>query len=408
MDLPSFRDLLSPLGQEALRAAVDLQSREEDFLRDFTILSRRFPAHLSRVALETAILRSKAADKFPQADRQYFTREALEQASPWEVARYRSQRYQPFAHLADLGCSVGGDTLALGSIAPTIGVDVDPLRLQMACVNAEVSELVGRVSFVQADLTSPLPFSTSSGLALFFDPSRRKEGKRVYSVHNYRPPLGVIQVWLEYFPALGVKVSPGVNLSQLGSYDAEIEFISLRGELKEAVLWFGPLKTVHRRATILPGQYFITGEGFIQPAGEAAHARSNLPLSTPRSFIYEPDPAILRAGLVADLGIQISACQLDPQIAYLTADEFVPTPFANAWEIEDWFPFGLKRLRSYLRERQIGRVTVKKRGSPLQPEALIQDLRLKGDGERIVFLTQLEGRPIVVVCSTNRAPINFQ
>jgi len=91
------------------------------------------------------------------------------------------------------------------------------------------------------------------------------------------------------------------------------------------------------------------------------------------------------------------AAQLDADIAYLTSERRQPTPFARVWAVEDWFPFQLKRLRAYLRARQVGRVTVKKRGSPLQPEALIRDLRLRGDGERVVFLTHLKGRPIVIV-----------
>jgi hypothetical protein len=68
------------------------------------------------------------------------------------------------------------------------------------------------------------------------------------------------------------------------------------------------------------------------------------------------------------------------------------------WAVEDWFPFQLKRLRSTLRERGIGQVVVKKRGSPLQPETLIRDLRLTGDQKRVIFLTHLRGRPIVVIC----------
>jgi hypothetical protein len=58
----------------------------------------------------------------------------------------------------------------------------------------------------------------------------------------------------------------------------------------------------------------------------------------------------------------------------------------------------LKRWRAFLRERKVGKVVVKKRGSPLQPEALIQDLRLQGEAERVIVLTHLRGRPIVVVC----------
>jgi hypothetical protein len=106
----------------------------------------------------------------------------------------------------------------------------------------------------------------------------------------------------------------------------------------------------------------------------------------------------MRAGLVAILGTALNAAQLDPDIAYLTGDDLVATPFARVWKIEDWFPFGVKPLRSYLRERGVGRVVVKKRGSPIQPEELLRKLKLSGEVERIVFLTHLQGRPVVVVC----------
>ena len=98
--------------------------------------------------------------------------------------------------------------------------------------------------------------------------------------------------------------------------------------------------------------------------------------------------------------VDLEAEQVDQEIAYLTAREKKSTPFARVWEVEDWFPFQLKRLRTYLRERQVGLVTVKKRGSPILPEELIQALRLLKDApeERVVFLTQMQGRPIVVVC----------
>lgn len=386
MDLPSFRSLLTPSGQEVLKAAVDLEPQESDFLRHFTAFSRRYPPGLARAALEIAILRREAAAKFPFADRLYFTRETLEQASPYEVSTYRAGRYRPFSRLADLGCSIGGDTLALAALAPTVGVDLDLLRLALAKANLDALDLGDRAEFLLADLTSPLPF-TSAGQALFCDPARRSSGRRIFSVRDYRPPLSTLQAWLPRFPDLGVKISPGVKLVELEPYQAEVEFISLNGALKEATLWFGSLKTTTRRATVLPGPHSLSAER--QPA---------LPLSEPRAYLYEPDPAVLRAGLVAALGAQLQAAQLDPDIAYLTAGELHPTPFARAWAVVDWFPFGLKRLRAYLREHGIGRVTVKKRGSPIQPEALIRDLRLSGEHERVVFLTHLRGRPVVVIC----------
>lgn len=394
MDLSSLHALLTPEGQEALRAAVSLEPREEDFLRHYQNLCRNFPESLARPALETAILRREAAVKFPFADRLYLTREALEQASAWQIAVYRAGRYRSCDPLFDLGCSIGGDTLALAGVAPTLGIDIDPLRLAMAQVNLAALGLGDNATFLQADLALSLPLSLEAlwgkdhlkRIGVFFDPARRESGRRIRKVHAYRPSLEIIKTWLASAPATGVKISPGVDLDELGAYQAEVEFISLNGYLKEAALWFGPLKTTTRRATLLPG-----GDTLVPAPGAV------LPIVEPSTCIYEPDPAVLRASLVATLGEQLEAAQLDPDIAYLTADRYQPTPFARAWEVQDWFPFGLKRLRAYLRHRNVGRVTVKKRGSPLQPEALIRDLRLKGDEERVLFLTHLRGRPIVVV-----------
>ena len=389
MDLTSFAQLLTPYGQEALQFAENLEPREIDYLLHFQKLSRVYPSELAQAALETAILRNKARTKFPQAEKMYFTREALEQASPFQVSAYRVERYRHFEFLVDLGCSIGGDTINLADIALTLGIDSDPLRLALAQANAGAMAIQDEVVFVRADLAHPLPLRGDDQMGVFFDPGRRVEGQRVYSVHRYSPPLSIIENWLDFIPALGVKVSPGVNKTELASFDAELEFISLDGKLKEGVLWFGPLKTTQMRATVLPGRHSLMTD----------EIQETLPLSEPLAYLYEPDPAVIRAGLVAALGRRLAASQLDAEIAYLTAENLQMTPFANAWTIEDWMPFSLKKLRAYLRERGVGRIVVKKRGSPLQPQELIQKLRLKGEAERVVFLTHLDGRPITVVCT---------
>ncbi len=186
-------------------------------------------------------------------------------------------------------------------------------------------------------------------------------------------------------PQGAAKVSPGIDYAELPS-DVEVEIVSLAGEVKEAVLWCGELRTAARRATLLPGGHTLSGD-----AGESA------PVAAPRAYLYEPDGAVIRAHLVARLATRIHATLIDPQIAYLTADVAQPTPFARVFAIDDHFPFQLKRLRAYLRQRGVGRVTIKKRGSPLEPEALRQALRLRGENEAVLFLTQVMGRHTVLI-----------
>ncbi len=388
MDLTDFNDTLTSTGQAALAAATALNPTEESFLTHLTRLQKTYAAPLAKAALETAILRVKAQAKFSRAAAMYFTREALEQASGERISRYRAARYAGLGQVADLGCGIGGDSVGLAAQGRVLAVDQDPLRLAMAAHNLAAYGLAERAEWVTADLeTWPLPPLAG----FFFDPARRAGGRRRFSVRDYQPPLSRVHTWLAQAPAGGVKISPGVDLAELAGYDAEVEFISLGGDLKECALWFGPLRTAARRATLLEGDTTYTL--LPDPAAEAAPPAPGAPLA----YLYEPDPAILRAGLVTTLAAQLGARQLDRDIAYLTADALRPTPWARAFRVEEALPFNLKRLRERLRALNVGRVTVKKRGSPLTPEDLIQQLRLTGAEERIVFLTHVLGAPYVLL-----------
>jgi SAM-dependent methyltransferase len=119
---------------------------------------------------------ARSRRQVPYSSQLYFTREALEQSSPFEVSSYRSSRFEGFRRLVDLGCSVGGDTLSLAKIAPTTGIDRDPLRLLMAQANLQALGLASRTDLVRADLTGPLPLQPDPDTALFFDPARRTPG----------------------------------------------------------------------------------------------------------------------------------------------------------------------------------------------------------------------------------------
>lgn len=402
MQLDDFNRLLEEDGERAIEAAAALDPSERDFLQYYQTLQRTFPSELARPALETAILRKEAITKFPFADRMFFIREALEQASSHEVSSYRADRYKEFPRLADLGCSIGGDTITMSRVAPTIGVDRDRLRLAMARQNLNNLGLLENTILVQHEISEELPFAADKGLALFCDPSRREAGRRIFSVQRYQPALKTVLAWQQRFQAIGVKISPGVDVDELGDCDAEIEFISYKGALKEAMLWFGPLRRNARKATILPGPHTMeSDESFRVIHSQFERFKTDFQGVDPQEYLYEPDPAIIRTGMVRTLGKHLNAHQMDPHIAYLTASKEIASAFARVWKIIDWMPFNLKKLRRYLREHRVGQVVVKKRGSPIQPEELIRMLRLEGEVNRVLFLTQLRGKPIVIICMQN-------
>jgi hypothetical protein len=386
MDIATFRFLLTAAGQHLLAEAADRQPTDASLLADLTALRKKHSPEQSAAALEIVRLRERAAVKFSQAKRMYFTRTALEQASGELIAAFRAQRFRRIGvrRVADLGCGIGGDSLALAAVAQVLGLDRDGLRLSMAQANLAALGLADRFQPLQTDLVTWRPPVVD---ALFFDPGRRDaDGRRIRSVLDYHPSLSLIDCWLPIVPCLGVKISPGVDYAELPS-GAEVEFISERGIVKETMLWFGDLASgVRRRATLLPcGDSMVSGSHEVIPVGP------------PRTYLYEPDGAVIRAHLVEQLAQRLNATKLDSDIAYLTADALTDTPFARAYAIESYMPFNLKRLRAHLRTLGVGQVVVKKRGSPIDPQDLIRWLRLEGEEERVLFLTHLDGEPIVIV-----------
>jgi SAM-dependent methyltransferase len=386
---------VGPAGRAVLARLASDDLSEARTLALLTDLRRTLSPEVAGAALTLARLRVRAVSKFSRADALFFTPDALEQASGEIVSGWRARRFADFARVADLGCGVGGDTLALAAVSDVIALDGDALRLRMARANLAAYERAA--DFVQADLTDPLPLRGVP--AAFFDPARRKkgrgtEGRRVWSVRDYLPPLDVIGGW--DFPALAVKLSPGVDLDELRPYTdrgAGVEFISLGGELKEAVLWGGAFGFAGRRAARLEPD----------GSGESLEPR-NLPpppVAEPHATLYEPDPAVIRAGLFGELAdhLGIALYRLDESIAYLTGDSYVITPWARVWPVWDWLPFNLKRLRSMLQAFDVGRVTVKKRGSPITPEELIAKLKLRGGSRAaVVVLTHVAGQHCAILC----------
>jgi len=384
--------LLGPTGANVLDELAAEPLTHDTHLAIAERLRVQLGSGLASAVLEMALLRRRAGVKFSRANRMFFTRPGLEQASAEPLAAHRARRYAAakIDAVADLGCGIGGDTLALAAAGRTVvSIDRDWASVRMTAVNSAVYDLADMVIPVLADLTELPPLKID---AFFFDPARRTGGgpetapsRRLHSVHEYQPPLTLIDDWRTSVPSGSVKVSPAIDYDEIPP-ETEVEFVSYNREVREGILWYGDLRTAGRRATLLPAGHTMT-----------SHEPESLEIGSPRRYLYEPDGAIIRAHLVGQLAHQLGAGFLDPAIAYLTADEAVDTSFARAFAIDDHFPFQLKRLRRYLRERDVGAVTIKKRGSPLEPDALRQALRLKGDNHCTLFLTQANGQPTVLV-----------
>ncbi|GHG00336.1 THUMP-like domain-containing protein [Streptomyces hydrogenans] len=383
-DLASFAALLSPEGQTLLAALRDYDPARE--LAVASRLRRDHPAELVSAALGQARLRQRAVAKFGAEDayRMYFTPNGVEQSTRASVGAHRAARLGELGvrSVADLCSGIGGDALALARAGVSVlAVDRDPLTAEVARANAAALGLADLIEVRCADVTE---IDTSPYDAVFVDPARRGGRGRIFDPEAYSPPLSWAVEAARKAPRAALKIAPGIPHETVPA-EAEAEWISDGGDVKEAVLWFGT-EPGARRATLLPSGTSLLGRGLPDPAVRPVGR-----------YLYEPDGAVIRAHLVSEVAEELSGGLIDETIAYVTSDVLAPTPYASAYEITDVLPFNLKKLKALLREREVGVLTVKKRGSAVEPEEIRRKVRPKGPNAATVLLTRVAGAPTMLI-----------
>jgi SAM-dependent methyltransferase len=313
--------------------------------------------------------------------RMYFTPDALEQSTRARVATHRASRLAAAApsSVIDVGCGIGGDLIAFARAGLTVaGVDLDPVRVAMAAANLTALGLAGA-----AQVADGTALDLSAFGAVFADPARRGARGRVFDIEGWTPPWSFVQSLLTR-PSV-VKVAPGIG-HDLIPEGVEAEWVSEAGEVKEAALWSSYLATARRRATVI-------GDGGLATLTEEddPYDGRERPVRELGEFLYEPDGAVIRAGLVTAVAAGVDGGLLDEHIAYVTADASFRTPFARGYRVIETLPYREKPLRAALRERGIGKLTIKKRGVEVVPELLRKKLSLSGEQEATLVMTRVRG-----------------
>ena len=382
VDLDDFAWLLTDDGQAVLARAVEATAEGAEELAVQAELRRTTSAPRVAVALSQAELRSRAVPKFGDlAHRMYFTPDGLEQATRLSVATHRAGRLQAAVaqSVIDLGCGIGGDLVAFARAGITAaGVDLDPVRVAVAEANLAALELSGAAQVADATRVDTAPFGVA-----FADPARRSGRGRTFHVEDWTPPWSFVETLLTRDSC--VKVAPGVPHALL-PHGVEAEWVSDRGEVKEAALWSGRLATVARRATV------IADGGLATLTEEDDPGRDQVDVGDVGAYLYEPDGAVIRAGLVTAVAAGVHGRLVDRKIAYVTSDESFRTPFARSYRVVEELPYREKQLRAALRARGIGTLTIKKRGVDIAPEQLRKRLALHGEDTATLVLTRVRGQ----------------
>ena len=349
------------------------------------------PADLVSAVLTQSRLRSRAASKFGEfASRMLFTEAGLEQATRLRVAALHAGRYQAagIRRVADLGCGIGADALAFAALDLEVqAVEKDEVTAAIASYN------LAPFTNVTVSCGDAQEHDLSGVDAVYLDPARRTAGhgdtRRLPDPRDYSPALDFAFGLAEALPT-GVKLGPGFDRSLIPD-EAEAQWISVDGQLVENGLWFGSLARdkIRRSALVLRGS---------QSAELVAENDSDdAEIGGLSQYLFEPDGSVIRARLIGDLARALGAHMVSEQIAYLSADHLIDSPFVTAFSVTDTLPSDESKLKKELRRRGIGRLEIKKRGVDVDPAVLRKRLSLSGDNEATLFLTRVAGRHTAIL-----------
>ncbi|SDK52845.1 hypothetical protein SAMN04487916_101368 [Arthrobacter sp. ov407] len=363
--------ILTPEGWELL-ASLGPYREDEAFRLTAALRKAGHSPEMVSAVLTQSRLRTKAEAKFGEFARQMiFTKAGLEQATRLTVAARHAQRFAEagIGHVADLGCGLGADAMALASLDLVVtAVEMDEATAACATMNLIPFR---NATVVHSDATS---VSLEGIDGVWLDPARRTTStsgtKRIWDPEDFSPPLSFVESLAGSGRAVGVKMGPGMPHDSVPA-DCEAQWVSVGGDVTEVALWFNAVRRPGvRRAALVLGPLgaaeLTSGEDF--DGGPVA------PVGPVEGYLYEPDGAVIRAGLVADVALQLGGHLVDEHIAYICAPDLRDTPFAKAYKVLEVMPFNVKALKSWVKDEGIGVLDIKKRGTAVTPEELRKQL----------------------------------
>lgn len=386
--------VLTPEGWELLNS-LPPYDQQAAFGLNLRLREAGHPADRVAAALTQSRLRAAARKKFGEfADRMLFTHEGLQQSTRLPVAARHAQRFRAAGldRVVDLGCGLGGDALAAASLGLAVtAVEADESIAAAATMNLHPFPEAAVQHGTAEDFAETFDLLRSGappGWGVWLDPARRDPHaaqesaasgpSRLWDPESFSPPLSFVTALARTGTPMGVKLGPGLPHELIPS-DCEAEWVSVDGDLVEVVLWFNALARpgVRRAATLLPSDgaapvELISAADFgagmeLDPAGRSGLA----------GVLHEPDPAVIRSGLVAELADSLGARLLDEHIAYFCTDEALTDPdhrLSRQFRVLEVKPFNVKTLKTWVSDAGLTSLEIKKRGVDVAPEQLRQQV----------------------------------
>src|SRR5690606_13815220 len=227
------------------------------------------------------------------------------------------------------------------------------------------------------------------------DPARRDEyGGKVYLLEQCAPDVPAnLDLLFKGSENILIKTSPLLDISaglKELRHVAEIHVVSVNNEVKE-LLWM--LKKGYDEEVLINTINFLKEE--TQKFQGMYKDQVEILLSSPKKYLFEPNPAVMKSGLFSTLAEQTGTAKLHPHSHLYTHDEIIDFP-GRRFKVVKSIPYSRKELK---KELKLKKANITTRNFPKSVETLRKELKIADGGSNYLFFTtNLDNEKIVLLC----------
>lgn len=332
----------------------------------------------------------KAADKLPAFVEKFclFTLKSYEQCSSQATAMYKTSLFLK-GKVLDLTGGLGVDDWAFAKADNEV-VSIEP--------NEELNEIatynfgllgVSNIRRTSVKAENYLQNNEQMFDWVYCDSDRRPGGKKVFDLSGSVPDiLSLLPEIFSCTPTLLIKASPMVDITscikQLKCVERSI-VVQWRGEVREVL--FLVKKDFAGEAHISAVEVNDLGH-VLQEISTVQTKVLMLAENAANRFLYEPVPAVVKAGLVNEVATSFGLSRVGTNSAYLLGNEEGIAFWGRTFRIQTSMLYKPDVLKKYLQEKNIVKANVAKRDFPLQVDEIRKKFKLKDGGEDYFFFSK--------------------
>lgn len=333
----------------------------------------------------------KAIRKLPQFAHNHcwFTSKSYEQASGEALAKFKASLING-KKMLDLSGGLGVDDWAFSrSFAEIISLDPDIFLNELVRTNYKKLDIH---TITRLDITAE-EYLENTDIGhfdlIFLDADRRPDQKRAFFLDQCIP--NILQLHsrcLEVAEKIMLKISPMVDLSYLTKTLSGIEKIWVIGdkqEVKEILVLLG------KNVAVVPTIYAVQlAENETHIFNSSTHEVNSSPIIAANSlvtYIFEPHPCIIKAGLSKEYAESFGLNQLAPQ-SFLYIGSWMPENFmGRAFLIKNTLEFSKSTLSKYLKENNLVQANITRRNFKQTVEEIRKVFKVTDGGDDYLFFT---------------------